>query len=93
MTLPTYTPTSATVTLTTSPSSSSFLTFGGSSIITIDSISTNDIRDYIVSVVLTDTGISSTFTFTLRMVADRFPYFKCQPESVFAVNNNLLAPI
>jgi hypothetical protein len=43
--------------------------------------------------VLTETSISSTFTFTLRMIADRFPYFKCPPESVFAVDNNALAPI
>ena len=93
VTLPSYTPNNATVTLTTSPSSSSFLSFSGGSSITITSTSTLDINDYIVTVVLTETSISSTFTFTLRMIADRFPYFKCPPESVFAVDNNALAPI
>ena len=85
MMLPTFTPISALLTLSTSPSISSFLSYTST---TLTIINPSFVNNFLVSIVLTDTGISSTFTFMLHLEADIFPYFKCPPEAFIAVNNN-----
>lgn len=92
VTLPSHTPATATLSLTTSPSSSTFLSYI-SSTITVTSTSNTDINIYTITVTLSDGGISSYFNFKLNMIADPFPYFKCSPEAIIIVDNTLGAPI